>query len=94
MNTTQLVNGRQYWTKENGYQAIWYNAEIDIWIFGEKEDLGTATGSIFTTFSNQCPNEVTEWLYGTNEGWVDSGSDIQITCVAEGKETNKGSNFK
>ena len=93
MNTTQLVNGRQYWTKENGNQAIWYNDEIDIWIFGEKEDLGTATGSIFTTFSNQCPNEVNKWLYFADGEFVDAGSDIQIKCVVEGKETNKWIQF-
>ena len=93
MNTAQLVNGRQYWTKENGNQAIWYNDEIDVWIFGEKEDLGTATGSIFTTFSNQCPNEVNKWLYFADGDFVDAGSDIQIKCFVEGKETYKWIQF-
>ena len=89
MNTTQLVNGRQYWTKENGYQAIWYNDEYNIWMIGKKTDLGTATGGVYTTFVNQCPNEVDEWMYAVDDGWVNSGSDIQITCVAEGNKMAK-----
>ena len=88
MNTNEVINGKRYWIGENGANAIWYNNELsnDLWIVGDKNYVGTLTGSIHTISTNQCPNDqVDTWRYFSIDvdEWVDGGSNIQLKCVIQ-----------
>merc|ERR1712037_422871 len=42
-----LVNGRHYWVKDNGYYGIWYtNINVNAWIVGSIGNLGSSTGGL------------------------------------------------
>ena len=63
------VNGKQYWTHDQGSYAIWYDKDFR-WLIGPKEHLGTELCWLHSINDTTRPEEATTWNYVyENDKW-------------------------
>ena len=69
--------------KSDGNYAMWYVDELQDWMIGPIEEVGTAKGAL-TSYGNKktiCPSNVKNlWEYWNGYSWILS-SDIKITDI-------------
>ena len=56
---SELVNGKPSWTLNS--EAIWYNQDLNIWVVGNLNQIGTTKGHFFTTGTLFGANEDGKW---------------------------------
>ena len=79
------INGRKYWLKSDGTQAIWYVPEFKDWVIGGNTTIGTRVRGI-TSHSSTCPHDTQNiWKYYDQNydggKWI-SSNDIKLNCNA------------
>ena len=78
-NVNSTMNGKKYWTSENGKYAIWYTIS-DEWMVGTLDDLGENIGYLNSIVKNHlCPNNIA-YEYGNGTDWIKAEKDIEISC--------------
>lgn len=74
-----LVNGRHYWVKDNGYYGIWYtNINVNAWIVGSIGNLGSSTGGLASACTEECGYCCEEWQYSNTIGSWTISDDIHL----------------
>ena len=76
-----LVNGRNYWIKDNGRYGIWFaekNGEPYAWMVGSIGNLGTTTGGLASACTEDCGFCCQEWQYSNYAGQWQISSDIVL----------------
>lgn len=80
------INGKYYWIKNGGGQAIWYYPEFKIWAIGQENNLGTLTKDMFSAFRSICPTS-DYWKYPSfslstwSWAWIYAHTDFKLSCI-------------
>ena len=78
-NVNSTVNGKMYWTSENGKYGIWYTSS-DKWIVGTLDEFGESSGYLISLVKNHhCPNNIA-YKYWNGTDWIKAEQDIEISC--------------
>ena len=83
------INGRKYWLKSDGKQAIWYVPEFKDWAIGATANnkLGSRYRNICSVknLETQCPyNTQNVWKYHIGNGEWKSTNDVKLNCINAG----------
>ena len=76
-----LVNGRNYWIKDNGRYGIWFAEKNGVpyaWMVGSIGNLGTTTGGLASACTEDCGFCCQEWQYSNYAGQWQISSDIVL----------------
>ena len=74
MLSTDLINGKPYWTHKHGPLALWYNDEW--WYIGYKWYIGYSVGSLVC--NNTVPYEASCWSYWNNGYFNFTATDVFV----------------
>ena len=79
-----IRNGRTYWIKDDGTQAIWYcNTCVNVrYIIGNFGNLGTKSGALYN-FGGSRPHSG-DWGYKINGSWNNGSPTIEEISVSSG----------
>ena len=87
-----IVNEHQSWI--NAYHAIWFSDDLDAWVVGSREYLGTHNCGLKADSQggSACPFDIdsTTWFFADLNGvWTNAGvGEISITCSQAQSRSN------
>ena len=76
------INGRDYWVKVGGGNAMWYYPRYKHWLIGPEKVLGSENSAISSVedLESTCPHNLkNNWIY-FDEGWI-STNDVELLCI-------------
>ena len=86
--SSTLFNGKPYWLKKDGNEAIWYDKNnSNYWRLGHKASMGGRSARLISSQTEEgLPHKIT-WRFNGNNGWSVS-DEIQIDANDGSKSFN------
>ena len=88
---SNLINGRAFYKKDDGFYGIWWCTESNAWLIGPYSDKGQCIGTFFSREVDQYVQNVRyTWYYldlsSTNDHnpWFKAGEGLLVSCLDSG----------
>jgi len=79
---SELINGRSYWNKMDGDDALWWDKINNNWMIGSSSNLGSNIGCIKSVQDSACPTSNNRFNYSDGvEFNLAPINSVSIQCV-------------